>query len=378
MPTIAPRPPRKATSHAARRHGLACLLWLAAAGHAAAQDSAAEAESAAPADGKRTLLIVPYPITEPAVGNGVFAGPVWMREGPARNDGPAKTEAMGFGALWTDGGSRGMAAFDLRAWDGGRWWTTAVAADAQLRLHYDGLAPGGELDVGFGLDVVGLSLQADRSVGDGAATLGLRLFASDADLSFDRGLPAELSGSGVQSRANGFALSYANDTRDDVYSPTTGMQWKATGTVYASWLGGSFNAQALGLRWHRYGRGLGEGVLGVRAVLDASRGDQPFYLRPFVGLRGVPAMRYAGESVVSMELEHRWPVGERWDLIAFAGAGHAQADYRGTQASASVAAGGVGVRFKARKYFGLTFGIDVAQGPDGLATYIQIGNPWAR
>ena len=66
-------------------------------------------------------------------------------------------------------------------------------------------------------------------------------------------------------------------------------------------------------------RGLGEGVLGVRAVLDASRGDQPFYLRPFVGLRGVPAMRYAGESVVSMELEHRWPVGERWDLIAFAG-----------------------------------------------------------
>ena len=53
-------------------------------------------------------------------------------------------------------------------------------------------------------------------------------------------------------------------------------------------------------------------------------------------------------------------------------------DTRGVRGTSSVAAGGLGLRFKAQKYFGLTFGIDLAQGPDGLATYIQIGNAWAR
>ena len=372
MQPFATRSPAKAPSRRIGRRWAAGLLCFAAAGQAVAEDAPA------PDDDARSMLFVPYPITEPAVGNGVFAGPVWMREGPRRNDGPAQTEAMGFGALWTDGGSRGWAAFDRRAWDEGRWWTTAVAADAQLLLRYDGLAPGGDLDVGFGLDVVGLSVQAERSLGERPATLGLRLFASEVDLSFDQGLPSELSASKLQSRANGFALSYSHDTRDDTYSPTTGIQWTATGTAYATWLGGSFNSQSLGLRWHRYGAGLGDGVLGLRAVAEASHGDRPFYLRPFVGLRGVPAMRYAGENVVSLEAEHRWPVGERWDVLAFAGAGRAEADYRGVEGSSSVAAGGLGVRFKARKYFGMTFGVDLAHGPDGLATYIQIGNPWAR
>jgi hypothetical protein len=31
-----------------------------------------------------------------------------------------------------------------------------------------------------------------------------------------------------------------------------------------------------------------------------------------------------------------------------------------------------------KKLFGLTLGIDVAQGPDGSYVYFQVGNPWTK
>lgn len=338
---------------------------------------ASDGDGDASADGSRFLLL-PYPITEPAIGNGLFAGPVWMREGPRVDDGPPQTEATGFGALWTDGGSRGAAGFDRRAWADGRWWSTAIAVDADLVLRYDGLRPDGGQDLGFTLGVAGLSVEAVHRFAGRPDSLGLRVFASRVRLDFDAALPPELGPDLAQERANGLVLSYERDSRDQVYSPTRGQRLQATLTAYAPWLGASFEARGLGLRWTRYGRGLGDGVLGLRVSADASRGDPPFYLRPYVALRGVPALRYAGEDVYAAELEHRWPVGERWDLIAFGGAGHARSRRDGARGSASVGAGGLGVRFKARKYFGMTFGVDVAHGPDGVATYVQIGNAWSR
>lgn len=392
-PAPSPCPPRPAQGALRWPGGLLLALLLLAQAPAQAQaeakpqpeaessaqagEPATDADADAAADG-RSFLLLPYPITEPAIGNGLFAGPVWMGEGPRVDDGPPQTEATGFGTLWTDGGSRGWAAFDRRAWGEGRWWSTAVAVDADLVLRYDGLRPGGDQDLDFTLGVAGLSVEAVHRFRGRPDSLGLRLFSSRVRLDFEAGFPDGVADALAQQRANGFVLSYERDTRDQVYSPTRGQRLQAVLTAYAPWLGASFEAKGLGLRWTRYGRGLGDGVLGLRVAADASRGEPPFYLRPYVALRGVPALRYAGEDVYSAELEHRWPVGERWDLIAFGGAGHARSRREGGQGSASVGAGGLGVRFKARKYFGMTFGVDVAHGPDGIATYIQIGNAWAR
>lgn len=374
-----PRPIPAVPAPQERGHGLRpwlAALLLSALAQAQAGEIAGKA-GPAPDDG-RSFLLLPYPITEPAIGNGLFAGPVWMREGPRVEDGPPQTEATGVGVLWTDGGSRGWAGFDRRAWGGGRWWSTAIVVDADLVLAYDGLPPGGDQDLGFTLGIQGLSLEATHRFPGRADGLGLRLFASHVDLAFESGFPAGVSPELARQRTNGFVLTYERDTRDQAYSPTSGQRLQAAVTSYAPWLGASFEARGLGLRWTRYGPGLGKGVLGLRVAADASRGDPPFYLRPYVGLRGVPALRYAGEDVLSAELEHRWPMGERWDLIAFGGAGQARSSREGGRGSASVGAGGLGVRFKARKYFGMTFGLDVAHGPDGTVTYVQIGNAWAR
>lgn len=355
--------------------GLLLAGSIAASPDARAQDAAEDAEGKADED---RFLVVPYPITEPAIGSGVFAGPVWMRAGPAAGSGPSKPQAYGIGALWTSGGSRGVAAFDHRAWAGGRWRTTAVAGKADIRLQYAGLLPRDDQDLGFDLAVLGFSVQAQRSLGQGPDSLGVRVFAARSEVGFDLGLPPELAGEARKADIAGLGLSWTRDTRDDVFTPSRGQSLTLGLTVHAPALGASFAQQSLKLDWAGYRAGPGKATLGMRTIAEASAGDAPFYLRPYVALRGVAKMRYAGERAASAELELRHPAGKRWDVLGFAGAGRACSTRDGNRGCKSVTAGGVGVRFKAMKLFGLTFGVDVARGPDGTAGYIQIGNAWAR
>lgn len=350
------------------------------AGNALAQDivPAPERPADASTDEGSSFLFVPYPITEPTIGNGLVAGPVWMRKGPPDASGPAQPQAFGFGALWTTGGSRGLVAFDRRAWADGRWWTTVIAGSADVHLTYSGLLPDQDQDRGFMLKVRGVSAKGERRLGMGPNSLAVRLFASSVQTDFDVVLPVELSGSRRQQQLNGLALTWSQDTRDELYTPSSGHYALATWSNYGEWMGASFDANSLMLQWVGYRKGPGKSVLGARVRGEMAEGDMPFYLRPYVAFRGIPALRYAGQQTLSLEGEFRWPVSERWDALAFGGTGKAWASRGNLSVAKTVSAAGVGIRFKAKKYFGLTLGLDIAQGPDGLASYIQIGNAWSR
>lgn len=325
-----------------------------------------------------SFVFVPYPITEPAIGSGLLAGPVWMRSGPSVGTGPSKPQAYGFGALWTDGGSRGVVAFDHRAWDDGRWRTTALAGQADINFHYAGLSPEPDQDLGFTLSTTGFSLQAQRSLGSGPNSFAFRIFAARTKVDFDLGLPPELVSEKTDAKVAGVGLSWSRDTRDDIFTPSRGQSLSIGANFYPSFLGSSFDQQTLLLDWAGYRQALGKGVIGTRALFEASYGDPPFYLRPYVSLRGVSALRYAGETAGSVEVEYRQPLGKRWDVLMFAGEGAACSSRTSSDICKSVSTHGVGIRFKAKKLFGLTVGLDLAQGPDGSVRYIQIGNAWAR
>lgn len=359
---------------------LLCALALAAAAVARAEgesEARALAERHAAADSS-SFLFVPYPITEPAIGSGLLAGPVWMRDGPEGEAGPKKPQAFGAGALWTDGGSRGVIAFDHRAWSGGEWRTTVAAARIDLVLSYPGLSPRLDQSRGFTLSTRGVGIEGEKRLGGGPGSLSMRVFSAAADVAFEQSLPVELAGDGNHATISGFGIGWSRDTRDSVFTPSKGQTLGIRLTAYPEALGASFDAQSLALDWIAYRRGPGKGALGIRSQLDLSFGDAPFYLRPYISLRGVSALRYPGEQAGSVEAEYRWPVSARWDLLAFGGIGSARADIRGVKATKTVSAAGAGIRFKVRKLFGLTFGLDFAQGPDGGVTYIQIGNAWSK
>ncbi len=170
------------------------------------------------------------------------------------------------------------------------------------------------------------------------------------------------------------------DTRDNIFTPTVGIYYETSLLASREALGASVDferfAQVL-LGWYPLGHAV---TLGARADYAWSSDDTPFFLRPYVALRGVPAMRYQGDQMASTEIEARWQFHGRWSVLAFGGAGKTWS--RANRGSASftqdVASGGAGFRYEIASKFGLNVGIDIAHSPGTTAFYLVVGNAWFR
>lgn len=353
-----------------------CLGWASGGEDPAEPASTETALEADVEEAGSRLIVVPYPVVDPAIGSGLLAGPVWMREGPRQGTGPRKPQAFGAGAIWTDGGTRGVVAFDHRAWGRGTWRTTAVGGSVELHLEYTGLPGSDGDDLGFVIKARGASVAAQRPLGSGSHSVNFSAFSARTEVPFQQ-QPSRLDPAQDFGKAtlSGVTLGWSHDTRDDAFLPSSGGIASAKATLISQALGASVDYQSLALRWTHY-RPAGRGVFGLRGKSDIGFGTPPFYLRPYVSFRGVAALRYAGERTASLETEYRHPIRGGWSALAFASAGRAHSDFRGIERNRSVSAAGVGVRFRSERLFGLTFGVDVAQGPDGTVGYVQIGNAW--
>jgi murein DD-endopeptidase MepM/ murein hydrolase activator NlpD len=118
--------------------------------------------------------------------------------------------------------------------------------------------------------------------------------------------------------------------------------------------------------------------LGLRGDGAATIGDAPFYLTPFITLRGAPIMRYQGDEVAQIEAELRWQFWNRFSVVAFAGFGAAWNDFERLQNTLTIATGGFGFRYEIARKYGIHMGLDIAFGPDNTAVYVQVGSAWAR
>jgi len=118
--------------------------------------------------------------------------------------------------------------------------------------------------------------------------------------------------------------------------------------------------------------------LGVFTGAGFSFGDAPFYLRPWVVLRGAPALRYQGEQTAEVEAELRWQFWKRFSLVGFGGVGGAWTGVFGFDRSEAVFTGGAGFRYEIARKHGLHMGADFAFGQNGFVLYIQFGSAWMR
>jgi len=105
-------------------------------------------------------------------------------------------------------------------------------------------------------------------------------------------------------------------------------------------------------------------------------GRTPFYMLPFIDMRGVPAARYQDQRTAVVETELRWDVTPRWAAVGFVGAGRAWGRSTSFSEAGNVISRGVGFRYLIAKRLGLWVGLDHARGPEGGTWYIQVGNAW--
>jgi hypothetical protein len=119
-------------------------------------------------------------------------------------------------------------------------------------------------------------------------------------------------------------------------------------------------------------------TLGMRGDYQWSSDGTPFFLHPYIKLRGVAAMRYQGDEMASAEIEARWKVKGRWSLVGAAGYGSAHTERELFSATRDVWSGAVGFRYELARMFGMHAGMDVGFSKGETAIYFQIGNAWFR
>jgi hypothetical protein len=323
------------------------------------------------------------PITEPAVGYGAAGGLTFI-------DKPVGEAKAGFGrpnitmvgGLGTENGTWGVMAGDLRHWQGDQLQTLVGVILASVNLDFYGIGRDNVLKENpnsYTLEPLCGLVRAKYRIGGSKYWAGLGYALASTEVTFDA--PARipgLPGNQQVSRVGGLTPMLSYDSRGNMFTPVDGTFVEATAGFFAPAFGGDDEFQRHSLIAIHYFPLHADVTLGVRGDATFSFGDVPFYLRPFIALRGAPIMRYQGDEVAQLEAELRWQCWKRFSLVGFAGYGAAWNDFEHLDNKRTVVTGGTGFRYEVARAYGLHMGIDLAFGPDVTAIYIQFGSAWMR
>jgi hypothetical protein len=334
-------------------------------------------------DEKYGFLPLAVPITEPAVGYGAAAGLSFLSKplGQAQA-GFGRPDITIVGGLATENGTWGALVGDVRHWLNDRLQTQAGLAYASVNLDFYGIGQDRALDrhpLRYNLEPKGGVLRGRYRLGESTVWAGLGYAFAATRVTFDEppgtpGLPDFRS----DSKVGGLTPSLTYDTRDNIFTPVHGTFAEVVLGLFSPALGGDDDFQRLqvvAMHFTPLSRTL---YLGLRGDGAASFGDAPFYLQPFISLRGAPILRYQGEEVAQIEAELRWQFWRRFSLVTFAGGGIAWTDLERFGRTQAIATGGFGIRYELARKYGIHMGVDLAFSPDNAAIYFQVGSAWAR
>lgn len=334
-------------------------------------------------DEKYGFLPVVIPITEPAIGYGA-AGALMFLSSPLGDakEGSSRPDITAVGGLATENGTWGGFAGDLRYWPGDRVQTLAGVVHANVELDFHGIGPDDSLGrdpLDYTLEPTGGLLQGKVRLGDSRFHAGLGYTYATTDVTFEApagtpGLPDFESNSDI----GGLTPSLTYDTRDNIFTPRRGSYVEANTAFYSELFAGDDEFQQLRICGMHFTPLASRWILGLRTDLAASFGSQPFYMRPYIAMRGIPIFRYQGEDLAQVEAELRWQFWRRVSLVGFGGIGSVWNGFEDLEDGKNAAAAGLGVRYEIARAYGIHVGLDVAVGPEEAAVYVQVGSAWAR
>ncbi len=334
-------------------------------------------------DEKYGFVPIAMPVTEPAVGYG-GAGALAFVSKPLGEAlaGFGRPNITAVGGLGTENGTWGVLAGDVRQWLDDNLQTIVGIAYAFINLDFYGIGEDSFLSshpLRYNLEPIGGLVQAKYRIAGSRFWAGLSYALASTDVSFEAppgtpGLPHFKS----NSIEGGLTPSLTYDSRDNIFTATRGTYVEATAACFSKAFGGDDEFQRVRLIAMQYVPLLPQLTLGVRADGAASFGNCPFYLRPYISLRGAPAMRYQGDEIAQIETELRWQFWKRFSLVGFVGGGAAWNNFEQFSRSQTVVTGGTGFRYELAREYGLHMGLDVAFGPDNTAIYVQFGSAWMR
>lgn len=335
------------------------------------------------------FIVVPTVITEPSLGGiGGALVPIFLKKRPPVIDTvngkvsitPVNPDITGGLGMYTANKSWLAGLFRSGTFTKPGITYRVAAAYGDLNLgFYKTLPEVGEKEFLFNFKTIPVYLQMLKQFRNAKWSAGIQyLFLSTKLAAKGDQLPDFVKNKEVNSIISQVGGIIQYDNRDNIFTPDKGIRvetdffWSddAIGSDYNSW---RINYSSIG-----YIPVFKKLIGGLRIEGQQSLGSPPFYLLPFINLRGVPSARYQGKATLLSEVEFRWDVYRRWSAVFYGGTGAAYDQWNEISKDPLVYSYGTGFRYLIARKFKLRMGADIARGPEKWAYYIVFGSSWFR
>ena len=322
------------------------------------------------------------PITEPAVGYGlVGAGVYFFPKKKSSNNEFKMPDIVGIGGGYTQNGTWFAGAGYAGFWKDDQIRYLGVFGYGNINLKYYGSGNDylANNPAKFSIESYFLLQQALFRIKKSHFLLGGKyLFMKTNVAAFEESKIPEVNPSDFDLINSGIGFISEYETFNNILSPTKGLRVHLSYLQFLKILGSDKDNGRLSFFTLAYLPINKNWISGFRAESMFATGNTPFYLMPYINLRGVPVLRYQGELTLLAETEQLVRIYKRWSVVGFTGIGTtipSLDDFNFGPVAWNV---GGGIRYKVARLLGLQMGIDVARGPEDWAFYIIFGNAWLK
>ncbi len=329
------------------------------------------------------FLPVVSPITEPAVGYGaVVAGVFFIPKKKTEEQKFQMSDIVGVAGGFTENGTWFGGAGYIGFWKKDHIRYRGILGYGKINLKYYGKGDNilEKHPAKFTIESYFFLQQAIFRLGDSKFLLGGKYQLNKSTITFfeESNIPAvnpqdfDLTNSGI-----GLIAEYENF--NNILSPSKGLRVNLTYDQFLQTLGSDRDFGKLTFFLHYYQPIIkNRWTSGFRIESQLATGDTPFYMMPFISLRGVPVMRYQGEITALAETEQEAMLTKRWSVVGFAGIGTTYNSIQDMEKGSTAWNVGSGFRYLIARLLGLKMGVDVARGPEDWAIYVVVGSSWMK
>ena len=320
---------------------------------------------------KKGVLPLIIPITEPAVGYGaVVAGLFFVSGKKPKKQADIIIAAAGLtsNGTWLVGG--GYIGF----WNEDNIRYRGVAGYGDVNLKYYGI---GNKPLSITLNTFLFLQQVNFRLGKSNFFLGAKYQLAKITIPIFKNSEL-IDPIDLKSVNSGISVIAEFDNLNNFLSPTKGTRVHLSYDQNLELLGSTRNWGKVNFFTHIYYPVNKLWMPALRIESKLATGKPPFYAKPFVSLRGVPALRYQGDFTMLAETEQLFNITPRWGILGFTGIGAAFDSLENMKSDELVWNAGVGFRYLIARSLGVKMGIDIARGPEDWAFYVTFGTSWAK
>ncbi|AFD05434.1 BamA/TamA family outer membrane protein [Solitalea canadensis] len=334
------------------------------------------------------FIPVPYIITEPSLGNfGLAIAPVFLSPktpyidsiGGKKRITPVPPDITGGAIFYTLNNTWGAILARSGTWKKKRIKYRLVGGYANVNMDYYRNIPNiGEQTFEFNFKTIPFYGYALKQFRNPHWNAGLQYLFLYTKVKYAGPLPDFVNPDDITSTVSSIGPVFEFDNRDNIFTPNKGF--KAHIDTYWSdeIIGSDYSYGRINYFIYAY-KTMGSNLIGgLRLDGQQAFGNTPFYLLPYIDMRGIPANRYQGKGDILTEAELRWDFQKRWSLMAFGGTGKAFNSWSDFGDATWAYSFGTGFRYLMARKFGLRMGIDIARGPEKWAYYIVFGSSWLK